>query len=121
MSPISRSMLEKYLRGECSPEEEKHVRNWFDLNDADEYPTVLDEKEYSRKEQKLWGRLNRSLRGEGMSVKENRRSYRRVIPYAAAVVLLLSVWFAWEQLGRGFWQNGSSYSTASGEVRSSIM
>ncbi|QEC52761.1 FecR family protein [Anseongella ginsenosidimutans] len=118
MSPISRNMLEKYLRGECSPDEEKHVRNWFDLNDAGEYPTVLDEKEYSRKEQKLWGRLTRSLRGAGMSVKGNRRPYRRAIPYAAAVVLLLSVWFAWEQLNPGFWRNGSSYSTASGEVRS---
>ena len=119
MSPVSRSMLEKYLRGECSPEEERHIRHWFDLNDADEYDPILPEKSYDRKENKLWRRLSGSLQDEGMSLPGgNNTFFRRMLPYAAAVVtLVLCSWLAWEQFGRDLWWDGTRYCTTSGEIR----
>lgn len=111
-------MLEKYLRGECTPEEEKHVYHWFNINDASDYPPAVNEKEYGKKERMIWKGLGRRLQDAGMPGTVKRQVYLRLARYAAAAaVLLLLFLFAREQAWDRLWQKGTIYRTAAGEIK----
>lgn len=115
MSPVSKSMLQKYLRGECSPEEEKHIRNWFDLNDASQFPPVMEEEEYLERERRIWGKLRKTLHFQELSRPVRRFPARRLLPYAAAVILLVTAYLVWNRVDP--LSEGTRYETVSGEIR----
>lgn len=118
MSPLDRSLLRKYLEDKCTPEEENAVHQWFDLNNAAEYPGALSEKGYGHKEQKIWKRLAGSLEGlrplSGRRKPANKMLFRYA---AAAAILLCSTWLFNEFTGGALWWKGQRYGTGYGETK----
>lgn len=91
------SLLERYLKGKCTPEEQETVRRWYDLLDSDA-DLNLSEVEFGELEDRLWEKINRETqpnedkkKGRSMAIKPRGRFY---IPIAAAVALLM-VSFIW--------------------------
>lgn len=117
MSPISKSLLKKYLRGECTAEEEAHVRHWFDLNDAEEYPPVMSRREYAQTERRLWLRLRRRLYRSRVIPLGGTARLHKLLPYAAAILLLATVFFIWRKTGTDTWGHSRVYSVGAGEIK----
>ncbi len=57
-------LLQKYLNGECSAEEEQQVRDWSDSRLAHSHLT-LDPREKDALKKKIWLRLRNSVRNRG--------------------------------------------------------
>src|SRR5690606_39329530 len=90
MPPINRNLIEKYIHGRCTPEEEELIHSWIDKNDADEYPSFLAESKYWHKEQKNWKRLASSLEGLKPLPARRKPVLSFLLRYAAVLAILVS-------------------------------
>ncbi|QEL01518.1 DUF4974 domain-containing protein [Olivibacter sp. LS-1] len=91
------SLLERYLKGNCTQEEQETVRRWYDLLDSD-VDLNLSEVEFAELEDRLWDKINKETqpredkkKGRSTVIRPFGRFY---ISTAAAAVLLIvgSVW-----------------------------
>lgn len=117
MSPIDKALLERYMNGECTPEEEDLVHCWLDENDAGEYPEVHSVKKYDRKIRSGWRRLAGQL-AEYRIVPMRRRAV--VIRRAAAVAasgLIVAVSSLYTCYRMDVFRYKQEYQTASGEIK----
>ncbi|TZF81490.1 DUF4974 domain-containing protein [Pedobacter sp. BS3] len=117
MQPVDRALIEKYIKGQCTPEEEEQIHLWIDANDADEYPFFLSEKRYRRREQKNWKRLISVL--EGLKPLPKYRSWeaKHLLRYAAVLAFIAGVWLFNHYTGGVLWWTGEKFKTGYGETR----
>lgn len=119
---VNKALIEKYIRGECTPEEEASVHAWLDAGDLESYPEYLSDAAGRRRELRNWKRLSRNLGGLRSPARGPRKYIRTVLPYAAAVVLLLaSAWIFNKFSGGMLWWEGRQISTTFGETRKVIL
>lgn len=106
---ISPELLEKYARGECSPEENRAVESWMENTDEDE--SILKNVPFSEERAK---RMRRSLKEatHNQIPRDNPISFHKNILIAASFLLLIG-------LGTFIFLNTRSeiYTTENGQVR----
>jgi transmembrane sensor len=117
MQPVDRNLIEKYINGQCTPEEEERLHSWIDSNDSDNYPSFLTEKKYKYREQKGWRRLSSSL-GELESTPVRRLfSFDFLLRYVAVLAFLAGIW-AFNSYTNGLlWWEGQKFTTGYGETK----
>lgn len=117
MTPVDKALLEKYFRGECSPEEERLVCCWLDEGDIDDYPGVHSDRKYARKMDAGWKQLVVNFDDLKRAAPVRRFTLVRKWSVAAAVLLLVlgSTFFYYNH-----WRDGGEkkYETSYGEVKS---
>ena len=117
MAPIDRTLLDRYMQGACSPEEEALVHRWLDEEDLEDYPEVWEEPRYARHGQRALRRLARSTTELHVASAGGARPWTRLGRVAAAAALVggltLAAYFSF--LYSGF---RKVYQTAFGEIRS---
>jgi len=94
-------LLERYLKGQCTAEEEKIVHHWYDLLDSEEQVN-LEDTAYEELEERLWHKINE----ETLPVKSQKKIFnfktnaaRFYFSAAAAIVLLLvGTWWVRQRL-----------------------
>ncbi|WP_316836583.1 FecR family protein [Pedobacter nutrimenti] len=94
-------LLEKYQQGNCSPEEQRLVEQWYEMLDAEEIPDHPDE--FNNLEQKLWDKIKGDIQ-EKPPVQKFRKNYvfhflqpAFTIAAAFGAVLLISTAFYFYQ------------------------
>ena len=94
-------LLQKYLRGECTPQEKLVVEHWYGLleTETDESSQELDSTEL---EARLWNQIqqkmdNNELPDRGRIIPFKSFSYRWA--GIAASLLLIGIWFYAQQPG----------------------
>lgn len=96
-------LLKKYLQGNCTPEEEQLVHEWYQLLE-DEMPQSLTEQQFNELENRLWNNI--SSRTTKLITTADKNKKRQLTPIvlkwmaAASVVILLSLLFYWMQSQR---------------------
>lgn len=117
MTPVDKALLEKYIRGECSPEEERQVCCWLDERDIDDYPGIHSDRKYARKMDAGWKQLVGNFEDLGKATPVRRFTGVRRWRMAAAVLLLVmgSTFFYYSRWGYG---GEKKYETSYGEVKS---
>lgn len=78
-------IAQRYLKGECTPEERQWVEKWYDAIGEETAEELIKEKGPLR--DKLWAQLNMEIQ-EAAPLPTKRFNYRRLIRVAAAVVVL---------------------------------
>lgn len=94
-------LLNKYLNGNCTSEEQKIVEQWYDL--LDEIPDSA--WNIQDLEEKLWQKIKVQTIGENEAVEEKQtlkfwKKNNFIVGIAASVLLLLGI-FAWNYLQKG--------------------
>lgn len=117
MQPIDRTLIEKYINGLCTPEEEKQLHAWIESNDSESYPSFLSEKKYRSKEQKGWRRLASNLEGLKPAPVRKLFSFNHLLRYAAILGVVMGVWFFNEYTNGFLWWNGKKFTTSYGETK----
>jgi len=116
-----KNLLEKYIHGTCTPEEEKYVHEWFDQDeDITENQNLLSQEEYTFKEEKIWNNLQLTVLNNNPSFSTKKKSinYSQIYKYAAIIILFMALIFEINSYGNGaFWWNGDRYTTAYGEIK----
>ncbi len=84
-----RVLLEKYHNGECTPEEEAFVHDWYSRLNRGKNPD-LDETERKEMEQRIWLNMQEDLLEEGWKPRRNLSVYMRYLTGVAAVLLLIA-------------------------------
>lgn len=118
MPIIDRALLEKYIHGECSPEEEELVLHWLDESEKDDYPGVHSEKEYNKKIDKGWRQLTRHI--QELKIFSRRQSFHKKLIWtiAAALALLIGSSFFLFLTGKiGASECKVKYGTSYGELK----
>ncbi|HEY0668627.1 MAG TPA: FecR domain-containing protein [Sphingobacteriaceae bacterium] len=117
MQPVDRSLIEKYINGQCTPEEEERLHTWLDSNDSDKYASFLNERKYKYKEQLGWKRLASSL--EGLEPLPVRKMFplNIILRYAAVLAFLTGIWAFNNYTGGILWWNGEKVTTDYGETK----
>ncbi|MEH6306596.1 FecR family protein [Olivibacter sp. CPCC 100613] len=91
------SLLERYLKGNCTQEEQETVCRWYDLLDSD-VDLNLSELEFTELEDRLWDKINQETqsnddkkKGRSTVIKPSGKFY---LSAAAAVALFIvgSIW-----------------------------
>lgn len=78
-------ILNRYLKGKATEEEKQFIEHWLTIREADQQK--MDEQEHYQVKNAIWTGIGRRT---GLSGELNQmRSIRRMIPYAAAITLLL--------------------------------
>src|SRR5690625_2659240 len=118
MLSINRELLERYMQGACSPEEEQRVVRWLDENDIEEFRKVHSEQKYLRKEEAGWQALTHkieALRSVGEKKRSLSRGYWWKIAAAIAGLVVLSFYL----YKNDFFHNNyeAQYQTTYGEVK----
>lgn len=118
MSPISRELLNKYIEGECSSEEEEFVHRWLDENDLDEYLPADRQRKVGRKERRNWRFLTEQLgelkpMAEGLAAGRRFRYVRPLAAVVAALVLLGAGLLLYREVRRSRF----TYKTDFGEIK----
>lgn len=120
MAPFNKEILQKYIDGKCTPEEEQELLKWLDYNDIDKYELAEFKEIAERRLQKNWNILARQIPALQVTGSFRRWRQRRKLWLAAAVVggLIvlgagLSIW-----LGR---ENVIGYYAKYGEVKSVVL
>jgi len=94
-------LLERYLKGQCTAEEEKIVHHWYDLLDSEEQVDI-DDTGYAELEERLWHKINEEtlpIKNKKRFFDSGRSRFRFYFSAAAAIVLLLAgAWWARERL-----------------------
>ncbi|GAA4806161.1 FecR family protein [Olivibacter ginsenosidimutans] len=90
------NLLERYLKGQCTREEQDIVRHWYDLLDVEEQ-IDLDETAFETLEERLWDKINTvTLQKEDKKKvpQIKRLSSYSYISIAAALVIIIAgaVW-----------------------------
>lgn len=116
MPPIDRSLLEKYIRGECDPLEESEVHRWLDDNDVTAYPDVHRQKKYERKIQAGWLQMVEDFNVLGVHSPNKRYWNRRWLLAAASVILVALTFYLYRILSPGF-SYDAKYETSYGEIK----
>jgi len=91
------NLLERYLKGTCTKEEQETVQRWYDLLDNDEH-LDLGEVEFDELEIRLWDKINaKTLHNEGKKKDHFKKKGLNRLWYtiAAAAIVLLIVGTAW--------------------------
>ncbi|WP_428667029.1 FecR family protein [Runella sp.] len=102
-------LLQKYLRGECTPEEKTFVEHWYGLLEAEtgESGQNIDMDEL---EARLWNHIQSNMETEEPTSPQRIRPLRSLIyrwAGIAAAVLLLGGWFFTQQLMEDTWSLNS--------------
>ena len=86
----ARQLIEQYLQGHCTPEEEAMVERWLaELEEDTSQPAIPDERiEHTRKQ--TLAKLLERLESADVPLT-TRRSIMRYWPYAAAAILLVAI------------------------------
>lgn len=117
MAPIDKALLEKYMRGECSPGEESLVHQWLDENDMEDYPDVHKEKKYEQKIQAGWLNLSKYF-GELKIASSARRIPMLKQAWAIAAASVLMIMLAGYLYYRPYMSYEKRYQTTYGEIKS---
>lgn len=114
-----RELIEKYIRGECSPEEEATVICWFDNNDVNDYQDAHHEKIYKRKVGKGWQRIVNSIEELKRYAPSKKFFGRREVWAAAATLTLLIGISVFMYLAGSFgsYHYEKEYQTSYGEIK----
>lgn len=94
------NLLERYLKGKCSEEEQEIVRRWYDLLDS-EQDLALKDADFEELEVRLWDKINEETNCEDGKKKglprRTKIKKREYISIAAAIIFLLigTVWAKW--------------------------
>jgi len=116
-----KNLLEKYISGTCTTEEEAYVHEWFDQDYNNlENQEYLSQEEYNYKEQKIWTSLQSNLLDNNYILKNKPKSfnYQQIYKYAAILILFFALVLEINTYGNGiFWWNGDRYTTAYGEIK----
>ncbi len=116
MAPVNRELIEKYLKGEYTPEEEQEILRWLDYNDLGEYEEVISRKRAAKQTLKKWRNLTKQIPELEFKGSFPFWTMKRKLWTAAAVLIGLIVFG-----GIGFWLLNTpvtSYKTGFGEVKS---
>ncbi|AHJ97416.1 hypothetical protein Hsw_1821 [Hymenobacter swuensis DY53] len=95
------SLLQRYQRGECTPEEIRVVDQWYDLLNHEQVPPELTPAEQAEVRAAMWQRIEgQTLQAEDLSppVRPLRPWYGRVGRWAAAAALAAAVGVGAQQL-----------------------
>lgn len=95
------SLLQRYQRGECTPEEIRLVDQWYDLLHHEQAPPELTPAEQAEVRAAMWQRIeDQTLQGEDLSppVRPLRPWYARAGRWAAAAALAAAVGVGAQQL-----------------------
>lgn len=84
MSNNEEELLQKYLQGNCTPEEKAVVENWY-LRSSASTEDMLPEPDYEKLKSEIWSVLPPSRRGRILTL--------RVAAAAASVILVLGIYF----------------------------
>ncbi|PTS96137.1 hypothetical protein DBR11_19685 [Pedobacter sp. HMWF019] len=90
-------LLEKYQQGNCSPEEQRLVEQWYEM--LDKQDSSNDPALFGLLEQKLWDKIQNDIREEHSDVQpeilHRKLNFKRALTIAAAIgtILLISVAF----------------------------
>ncbi|MEM9681497.1 MAG: FecR domain-containing protein, partial [Bacteroidota bacterium] len=87
---VTKELIEKYHSGLCTSEEKKKVEEWLKSPSHQVDLSPESEDENTRKE--IWSHLTPVISGD--SNTPTRPLYRRVIRYAAALIMLCAVGFS---------------------------
>lgn len=119
MPIIDRALLEKYIKGECSPEEEALILQWIDETDSDEYPVVHGAKKYRHKLEKGWIELTGSVEELQPYSPIKRLSKKKWWWAAAAAIAVLMGFSLWMFLPGllGSFRYEMRYQTSYGEIK----
>ena len=91
-------LLEKYLEGSCSPDEEAVVTEWYAKQDQKILPE-LNEAEKQVLEKRIWTNIKAKTFSEKRSLLSIPPQYRRIFWYGlAASILFLAVVFVRQQM-----------------------
>lgn len=118
MPPIDRILLEKYISGECSKEEEAQVHRWLDANDVNDYPNVYSESKQAREAEAGWQRMTDQFDDIRAGSKERRSFFKSHFRAVASVIVILaglSVYMYRHSVPK--FQYGSEYRTTYGEIK----
>lgn len=117
MPGIDRDLLEKYIHGDCSPEEEELVLHWLDESEKNDYPQVHNEKGYSRKIDKGWRQMTHHI--PELNVFSRRQFLNRKLIWAAAAFAVLIGFSAYLFLTGKIETHGYkvAYGTSYGELK----
>lgn len=94
------NLLERYLKGKCSPEEQEIVRRWYDLLDS-EQDLALKDADFEELEVRLWDKINEETNYEDGKKKDLAKSINisrsEYLSIAAAIIFLLigTIWVKW--------------------------
>lgn len=120
MAPFNKAILEKYIQGKCTPEEEQELLNWLDYNDLDEYKLAESKAVVEKRLQKNWNLLARRIPALKITGSFTKWNERRKLWIAAAVIgglIILGVGLSLQPGNR----HSISYSTKYGEVKSVLL
>jgi ferric-dicitrate binding protein FerR (iron transport regulator) len=118
MPPIDRTLLEKYMKGECSPQEESMVHCWLDENDVNDYPDVHKEKRYERKGQAGWLKLVKDF--DELRTHQSKKNFfdKKLIWSIAAASTVLIVLSVYLYQNRTYtFEYEAKYQTTYGEIK----
>lgn len=118
MPPIDRILLEKYIRGECSKDEESQVHRWLDTNDVNDYPDVYSENKQAREAQAGWLRMTDQFDDIRVGAKGRSSFFKNHVRIIASVLVILaglSVYMYQHSTSK--FQYGSAYQTTYGEIK----
>lgn len=93
-------LLQKYLRGECTPEEKSVVEHWYGLLEAETGESV-DNTDMQELEEQLWSRIQSKKESENVqnTVVINRWGWIGI----AASLLLVGGWYFTDLFGTKLW------------------
>ncbi len=116
MPIIDRALLEKYMKGECTPEEEALILRWIDEADPDEYPVQHGERKYRNKVRKGWTQLSLHIDELETYAPPERILEKKWIWTVAATVAVLAGLSVWLFMG-GYSLYELKYQTSYGEIK----
>lgn len=115
MLPVNKELLDKYIQGQCTPEEEGQVLQWLDNNDIEDYQDVHTDKKYNRKESAGWQQLVKHF--DELQPATGRKNFfgkwMWTAAAAIAVLIVISVYFGQSRL----FHYSTKYQTTYGEIK----
>lgn len=96
-------LLEKYLRGECSPKETQSIEDWLDLVGSDSSITKSD-YEWESIKSEIWLAIETEVNKPNLKVSYSWKKYMQI---AASIILISSITF-WVLKGNKIFDNPNS-------------
>jgi len=117
MPSIDKNLIEKYIKGLCTPEEMDQVHQWIDERDTEAYPVFFSERKYQRKEYKNWNKLAATLDGLMPLPKRRKPIISCLLPYAAVLTLFFASICIYNYYTGKLWWTGEQFKTDYGETK----
>lgn len=114
-----RTLLEKYIRGECSPDEEDEILRWLDENDVNDYRAIHAEKKYKKKVSKGWQELSEVI-DELKIYAPSKKLFDKKWVWAAAATFALLIGLSAFMYVSGYFGSlhyETEYKTSYGEIK----